>query len=228
VTAAAGALHASRTVRVLPRGRRLVVLAAGDSLVANLAAGLRGALRGRGIVMHADVEPGRGLTTPDWSGFVWSRHAGETAERLEPDIVMVFLGGNEGFPIGSVGCCGTDWVDLLAHEQRAVMRAYARGGVARVYWSTLPAPGPSRPGHRPTWMAENLALHEATGDDDARIFDASELLTPGFGFRRYMMWHGALEKVRADDDIHLSRAGGRIAAEAWLAQLHAERVGVRR
>ena len=105
-----------------------------------------------------------------------------------------------------------------------MMRGYAGDGATRVYWVNLPAPGPTRPGHRPTWTAENQALTAAAADDDARIFDVSALLSPGFEFRRSLVWHGRARKIREDDDIHLTRAGGMIAAEALLEQLRADRV----
>jgi hypothetical protein len=221
VSAEAGGERVTRGLRILPRGKRVTVLAAGDSLVRNLGFGLRREFP-RDTKIHTEVSQGRGVSKTD--GFDWPSEARKTATRYKPDVAIVFLGGNEGFPIGLVGCCEADWIALFAGKQRDVMRGYANGGATRVYWVNLPAPGPSRPGHRPTWTAENQALVTAAAEDDARIFDASALLSPGFTFQRALMWHGRSRKVRDDDDIHLTRAGGLIAAEALLAQLRADRV----
>jgi hypothetical protein len=220
ITAEAGGQRVSRGLRVLPRGKTVMVLAAGDSLVRNLGFGLRRESP-REVAIHTEVSQGRGLTKTD--GFDWPSEARRIAARLEPDIAIVFLGGNEGFPIEKVSCCGADWIDLFADKQRAVMRGYAGDGATRVYWLNLPAPGPTRPGHRPTWAAENRALALAAADDDARVFDASALLSPGWTFRRSLRRHGRTRKIRDADDIHLTRAGGLITAEALLAQLRADR-----
>jgi hypothetical protein len=55
------------------------------------------------------------------------------------------------------------------------------------------------------------------------VFDASALLSPGWTFRRSLRRHGRTRKIRDADDIHLTRAGGLITAEALLAQLRADR-----
>jgi hypothetical protein len=129
ITAEAGGQRVSRGLRVLPRGKTVMVLAAGDSLVRNLGFGLRRESP-REVAIHTEVSQGRGLTKTD--GFDWPSEARRIAARLEPDIAIVFLGGNEGFPIEKVSCCGADWIDLFADKQRAVMRGYAGDGATRV------------------------------------------------------------------------------------------------
>jgi hypothetical protein len=226
VVADAGAERRTGDLVVRPRGDRLVVLATGDSLVQNLAHGLAGRLRlRRDVVLRRNVQMGRGLSKPD--GFDWVADAREAAARWDPDVVVVFLGGNEGYAIEGAQCCGAPWVTRFAERQRAVMRAYSRGGRTRVYWVTLPAPGPTVPARRTVWTAENLALRSAASEDDARVFDAAALLTPGYEWRRRMRWHGRRRVVRERDEVHLSRAGGRVAGWALLRQLRADRVLLR-
>lgn len=210
-TASAGTRQASRVVRLLPRGERLVLLVAGDSLARSVTQGMR-RLRAPGVVVHGDINPGRALTKAD--GFDWLGHAREMIARLRPDVVAVFVGTNDGWPIGSVSCCGSDWVGLLAERQRAVMQAYADAGTARVYWSTLWAPGVER--LEPIWASVNSAVTAAVAPDHARVFDAAALFSPGFVFQPSF--------ARDADGIHLSRAGGLVAADALLAQLRADRI----
>jgi hypothetical protein len=204
-----------------PAKRRLVVLAAGDSLTYNLAYGMRREFPRRRIQVHTDVSQGRGLSKP---GYDWPGHGREVVERVKPDVVFLFLGGNEGFPLGTAECCGQPWIDAYAAKQRELMQAYSRGGQARVYWLNLPAPGPTRPGHRTTWAAENQALISAAANGDATIFDTNALLSPGFRFRRWIRWHGKMRKARDRDDIHLTRSGGMIVAEALLKRLRDDQV----
>ena len=52
----------------------------------------------------------------------------------------MFLGANDGFPMGNARCCGEAWVTEYARRARGMMHAYARGGRARVLWLLLPAP----------------------------------------------------------------------------------------
>src|SRR5690349_15562801 len=68
ITAEAGGQRVSRGLRVLPRGERVMVLAAGDSLVRNLGFGLRRQFP-RATKIHTEVSQGRGLTKTD--GFDW-------------------------------------------------------------------------------------------------------------------------------------------------------------
>ena len=51
----------------------------------------------------------------------------------------MFIGANDGFPMGGIGCCGRPWIAEYARRARAMMRTYARGGRARVIWLLLPA-----------------------------------------------------------------------------------------
>ena len=201
VTATAGTVSVSHALRVRPRARELVVLVAGDSLARNIATAMK-SRRTVGVEVHGDINPGRALTKSD--GFDWLRHAGEA--------------------IGSVSCCASDWVNLLAARQRAVMDGYGSGGAARVYWSTLWAPGPPVASREPVWAAENAALVTAVATDSAQIFDAAALISPGFVFSASMMWQGVATTVRDPDGIHLTRAGGRVVAEALLERLRADRI----
>jgi hypothetical protein len=211
-------------VVLLPAGtahaRRLVVLAAGDSLTYNLSFGIKREFPRGKVVVHTDVSQGRGLSK---EGFDWPAHGREVVARVKPDVVFLFLGGNEGFPLGDAQCCDQPWIDAFAARQRALMQAYAHTG-ARVYWLNLPAPGPTRPGHRITWAAENQALTTAAPAEGVTIFDTNALLSPGFRFRRWIRWHGTMRKARDRDDIHLSRSGGMIVAEALLQQLRRDRL----
>jgi len=221
VTATAGTVSVSHALRVRPRARELVVLVAGDSLARNIASAMK-SRRTLGVEVHGDINPGRALTKPD--GFDWLRHAGEAIARWQPDVVAVFVGANDGWPIGSVSCCASDWVNLLAARQRAVMDGYGSGAAARVYWSTLWAPGPPAASREPVWAAENAALVTAVATDSAQIFDAAALISPGFVFSASLMWHGVATTVRDPDGIHLTRAGGRVVAETFLERLRADRI----
>ena len=221
----AGAERVTRRLRILPHGDRLVVLATGDSLVDNLAHGLAGRLRlRRDVALKRSVHLGAGLSRPD--GFDWLAEAQASVARWQPDVVVVFLGGNEGYDLDGVPCCAANWVERFADRQRALIRAYAGDGRTRVYWTTLPAPSPDSEARRIVWAAENLALEAATAGGEARVFDVKALLTPRYRWRRSMRWNGRRRVVRDPDGVHLNRTGGRVAAWALLKQLREDGVDV--
>ena len=39
-------------------------------------------------------------------GLNWVRHAAAQARNIHPDATVVWIGPNEGFPIGGARCCG--------------------------------------------------------------------------------------------------------------------------
>jgi hypothetical protein len=144
----------------------------------------------------------------------WVAHARRSARRWHPDVVVIFIGGNEGFPFGSVDCCGRPWIAEFARRVRTVMNNFGDDGAAQVYWLSLPAPQPA--GHRRTWKAENVALLRAARGLDpwTQVLDMSAIFTPGFVYRDAMPINGQLTTVREPDGIHLNDAGGALAAQA--------------
>jgi hypothetical protein len=210
----------SRALVVRPRARRLVVLAVGDSLVKPVVTGMRDDLRRRAdVVVRKEVHHGSGLTRDEID---WIPHARKVAARVRPDVVLVFMGAGDGYPIDGVHCCEPPWIKRYVPLQRRMIRAFAQEGRTRVYWSLLPAPAPSRGNLRYAWAALNQAFTLATADDSARLFDTNPMLSPGFEYRRRMRWHGRSWAVRRSDGFHLSLAGGRIVADAFLRQLRAD------
>jgi hypothetical protein len=124
-----------------------------------------------------------------------------------------------------VNCCGGHaWIDAYAARVRADMALYAQRGTAQVYWLTLPAPGLAT--HGPVWITENLGLEQAASGlaPGVRLIDLRPIFTPGFVFRMTMPVRGRPTVVRTPDRIHLSYAGGIVAARAVLAAMRAGRI----
>jgi hypothetical protein len=217
---AAGA-RAQRELVVRPIGRRLSVIAAGDSLMAPVARQFTRRLRGRARVVH-DVHFGTSLSRPYLLD--WPAEAQATARRLRPDVVVLLLGASDGLPFGDVRCCGADWSAQYAVRARSMMRAYLQDGAAQVYWLTLPA---SRDVDRhPALLAVNQGLLLAADGlgPSAHVLDLAGALTPGFVFRGTMRVDGASVRVRADDGLHLTRAGAVVAGHLVLADMRRQAV----
>ncbi len=84
---------------------------------------------------------GTGLTRPEF--FNWQVKAEQHNVELNPEAVVMVLGGNDGWnmtgPDGKRLNWGTQpWIDEYARRVAVVMQSYAAGGVRQVYWSGPP------------------------------------------------------------------------------------------
>jgi hypothetical protein len=208
-------------LRVRPRGRRLRVIAAGDSMVQVLDHILADRLRGAAV--RSDAHVSTGITKP-WM-LNWPAHARRIARSRRPDATVVFLGANDGFALPRPGasddvpCCSQPWIDAYAARAGAMMRALARRGAGRVYWLTLPTPR-SR-AFAAVFRAVNAALRDAARSypHEVRLIDTGRVFTPGGRFRQTIRRGGKTVSVRQADGVHLSPAGDAIAASLVVAAM---------
>ena len=211
---------AERYVYVRPSGR-LRLLATGDSMIQIVDTYLKERLARYRIGVRSDAREGTGLS----KSFLlnWPSHAKKQV-RSRPDVTVVAIGANDGFPFGNVDCCGDKWVYAYAKRVRSMMSAYSRGGRGIVYWLTLPAPKPRQ--WQPIYPAVNRAIKRAAAGfgGRVRVIDIARTFTPGFRFRQYMVWHGHRENVRAPDGVHLSGIGASIAETLVERQLRKDGV----
>jgi lysophospholipase L1-like esterase len=212
----ASALLVRRGVLVARRAGGQRLLATGDSQIQVLDGLLANRLRGNGIKVTSDAHVGTGVTK--LFQLNWLQHALTSARSVRPDITVVFLGANDGYPIGSIPCCGTAWSRGYAGRVVGMMRSYARRGAGRVYWFLLPAP--RRPAYATVFAAVNRALRLAAPRVPAvRLVDLGPALTPGGGFRQTVRYRGRTVNVRQRDGIHLSVGGYQIALDVLLAAM---------
>jgi hypothetical protein len=212
---------AKRGVYVRTRGR-LRLLATGDSMIQIVDTYLKERLAKRGIGVRSDARISTGLSKPFLLN--WPRLAGRQARKLHPDVTVVFIGANDGFPFGNVDCCGGAWVDAYAKRVEAMMRSYTRQNRGLVYWLTLPAPQPAQ--WRPVYPAVNRAIKRAAArvGGSTRVLDIARTFTPGYHFRRSMVWHGHRQTVRQPDGVHLSPNGASITETLIERALRKDRV----
>jgi lysophospholipase L1-like esterase len=208
-------------------GGGLRLLATGDSMIQILDEYLALRVGGRpAATVRSDARIGTGISKLELLD--WIRTAGAQARDFKPDVTVVFLGANDGFPMTTasgrrVECCGGGWVGEYARRVAAMMRAYVRGGRSLVYWLTLPAP---RPGDfARVYRAVNGAIGRAAVrvGERARVIDLVPVFTPGEQFRRTITFRGQTVTARQDDGVHLSNAGASIAATLVLDRLRADR-----
>jgi lysophospholipase L1-like esterase len=214
-----------RTVRVAPRGGRLKVLVTGDSMAQifdhYLADGL-----GSSASVRSEAHISTGLSKP--SMLDWVAHSRSQARRVKPDVTVVFVGANDGFPMttpsgATAPCCGAEWVREYARRAAEMMRAYRRGGTGRIYWLTLPAPrgGSFRTVFGPVNAAIRQAARRTRG---AEVVPIDRIFTPGFVYRDTLMLGGRHVQVRQADGVHLNNAGAQHAAQRTIARMRANRI----
>jgi len=210
-----------------PTSGRLRLLATGDSMIQVIDGLLAGRLRGRRATsVRSDARISTGISKPDMLD--WVRKAAAQARTVHPDVTVVFLGANDGFPMkrpsgARVACCGAGWVAEYARRVEAMMRSYERGGRSLVYWMTLPAPRPGNFAH--VFRAVNRAIRRARVrvGGGARLIDLVPVFTPGGRFRQRVTFRGQTVSARQPDGIHLSLAGASIATTLLIERLRADR-----
>jgi hypothetical protein len=193
-------------------GRKLRVLATGDSLMIRVARHVARLLKSKRVLVQQDIHFGAAISH-DFA-FDWRKGSREAAGSAHPpDVVIVFLGGSEGPPFGAVPCCGQDWIDEYSARVRQIVTTYRRAGAAQVYWLNLPAP--EDPDRLPAFRAANQGLAQTLQGlaPWARVLDEAELLTPGFVYRYSAIINGVETILRQSDGLHLSRAGAIMSAQ---------------
>ena len=97
-----------------------------------------------GRTVRSEAHVSSGITKP--SLLDWVRHAQAQAARFKPDVTVVFLGANDGFPLptpsgASVACCAEAWVAAYARRVEATMLSLLRGGVRVIDLTRVFTPG---------------------------------------------------------------------------------------
>jgi hypothetical protein len=210
-----------RTMVARPRHGRLRILATGDSMIQIVDSFIR-ARAGERAQLRSDARVSTGISKP--SLLDWRAHAREQAARIRPDVTVMFLGANDGFPMAGSDCCGAPWIAEYARRAHQMMRTYARGGRGRVYWLLLPA---ARRGFfREIFPAVNAALRGAAQglEDEVELIELDEVFTPGGRFRKSMRIGGRLVRVRQSDGVHLNTNGAALAARLVVAAIRRDRM----
>jgi hypothetical protein len=223
LTVAAFGFTQRRVLIVRRVSRRLQVLATGDSMIQIIDGDLKRRLARHGpISVRSDAHISSGISKPFM--FNWVAHARASSRSVHPDLTVMFLGANDGFPMGTrsgerAPCCDAAWVREYARRARTMMRSYTRRGSGTVYWLLLPAP--RSPRFQAVFGPVNQALRTAARSfpGAVRLIDLGRTFTPGGRFRARMRWRGKLRTVRQADGVHLSVAGASIATELIIRRM---------
>lgn len=197
----------------LPHRPLKTVLVTGDSMATPLDAEVAKRLAGRdGVKVMREPHLGTGISK---SLLVdWGKLSAQQAAEQKPEVVVVFIGANEGFGMPGPGgktveCCGAAYAAVYANRVRRMMDTYRQKGAARVYWLTLPTPRDQD--RQEIARTVNAAIKVAAEPlrSQVRVYDTVPVFTPGAEYRDAM--GGKI--VRQADGIHLNSAGAKIAAD---------------
>ena len=191
------------------------VLLTGDSMMQTLDLLLRD-----GIEPDADVESdvlvGTGISKIDSD---WIKIARGQRREFKPKGTVVFLGTNDGIDMKTpegveVACCDQPWINEYARRVEKMMRAYRR----TVLYLTLPTVRDPR--RQFSIGPVNTAIKIAASRvPKAHVLDLVPIFTPGNVYRDSMPYRGREVEVRADDGVHLSVKGSKIAARIVIREL---------
>lgn len=220
----AGALTSRTRAAARPpftRLHRLRLLATGDSMIQIIDGYLAQRVgRRRGATVRSDAHIGTAVSKP--AQLDWVRKARGQSSGFKPDVTVMFLGANDGFPLAGTPCCDEPWVAAYTTRVEAMMRSYLRGGRSYVYWLTLPAP--RRAEFVRIYSSVNVAVKRAARrvGGGVRVIDIARVFTPGGRFRQRITFRGRSINARQPDGVHLSTAGASVAATLVVDRLRAD------
>ncbi len=202
----------------------LRVLVTGDSLSTYVGQQLTSLTDDAGLVTVSLVDRnGTGLTNPSF--FNWQKAARTDMAKRDPDVVIMIIGGNDGWPMdtpaGRRVQVGTDqWVEEYARRTAAVMRTFQDGG-REVYWSGPPTARAAKWDtlYRKINRADAAAAAALPG---ATYVDLYEGTAVEGDYAEYVPDGGKQVKARQPDGIHWTFTGAKLPARLLIEQLEAD------
>jgi uncharacterized protein len=212
------------TLRTPTKAHPLRVLVTGDSLATYVGMQLTNITNEAGLVEVSLVDRnGTGLTNP--SLFNWQKAARTDVTRQHPDVVIMVIGGNDGWPMDTPGDdrvqVGSDaWVDEYARRAAAVMRTFEDGGRA-VYWSGPPTARANDWDalYRKINRADRAAAAAIPGAQYVDLYSGTAV---NGAYADYVVDGGKKVRARQADGVHWSFNGAHLPARLLLQQLEAD------
>lgn len=208
LTLAPASVRASRTPLVLSP-RRCRVLEIGDSLGNDLGWGLLRQLSGYPWLTLVQKDKSSSGLSNAWF-YNWPAHLATFLHQYHPNVLIVFLGGNDqqGFySHGVYESVGTaPWRATYLHDVRQIVDV-ARDAGAQVLWVGLPVMQPPFYSQGAA-MLDSLYVRAIADTPGAAYLPTWHLFaTPTGAFMTSARVNGVLEDLRAGDDIHFSEVG---------------------
>lgn len=199
---------------------RCKIMMMGDSLMEDLGPRTHRLMRHRkGLRFILSAKYSTGLCRPDF--FDWPGHMRDAIEEHKPDILVVFIGANDGQPIKHNGSFtptgGQVWRDTYAMKMQEIVDLAQNNG-AKVIWVGLPAIG----GRYSRLLAEtSKAQEEYCTRTGIPFIDTKLTLSDENGdflaFRKEK--DGKIVRLRRADKTHLTPEGNRVVIDQLMPVL---------
>lgn len=216
------ALVLGSLVGLRPRSGRadaVRVLLVGDSLIyAGFGPVLHTVLEQQhGCVVERHGKVASGLARPDF--YDWFEVGPTTHAAFAPDLVVAMFGGNDRQALYMPGRRGPRWIDYESPkwegEYRRRINAFAdlmAPAHERLVWVGMPQMR-SRTLRAHVAYVNRLVRTELSVRTNARFVDIWTVLAEDGKFTEHLEIDGQLERVRMNDGVHITRAGGRVLTE---------------
>ncbi len=186
---------------------RCRILMVGDSLMEDLGPVTHRAMRQRkGLEFIVSAKFSTGLCRPDY--FNWPEHLTEVVEHYHPDIVIFFLGANDGTPVRvgkrAVPTGGEAWQAAYGDKMAEVINIARQSG-ADVIWVELPAMGGK---YSKVLRETQIAQCSYCENNGIPILHSDLAFSGEWGiFEPYGDFNGSRTRLRRQDLVHLTKEG---------------------
>ena len=171
--------------------------------------------------VRVEARNGTGLTQPNV--FDWSDEAVAETANHAPDVVVMVLGANDGWPLAGAGVGSSRWVAEYSRRVAAVARDFLAGDPQRrVYWVGPPVPRSAPWIH--IFDRINAAVRDAVPNvPGLRYVDVAGPTSENGRYTDYLTdADGRRVLARQHDGIHFSWPGSVFPARIVLAALRRE------
>lgn len=206
----------------LPAPHKLLVV--GDSLAIGLSLSLRRSVASLdGLQLIEEGKVSSGLANPKY--YNWGKALRVFLDKYKPDIVVIMMGANDAKYINlneknhPAGSANKTWAEVFTIRVGHFLEALQERDI-RNYWVGLPIMGD--PAYARQAEVMNDILKTQCGRFSASTFlDTWSLLADAGGHYSTFLPNdkGVKIKVRANDKVHFTVAGGDILAQSFLAAM---------
>lgn len=186
------------------------ILTVGDSLMSEVAAGLRYGLS-KDIKLKDIHKSSTGLTNADY--YDWPSVASAAARKYPSDLIIIHMGGNDGqdMKIGKrfVHVGDSEWQDTYYVRAMTLIKEIKKASPqSRIVWLGLPAMRDAKFAKKQD-IIRSLQMKAAL-DSDIEYIDGKKGL--GETYSKEGTYEGKRVVLRRTDGIHYSREGGEVLA----------------
>ncbi|EHJ47015.1 protein of unknown function DUF459 [Solidesulfovibrio carbinoliphilus subsp. oakridgensis] len=200
------------------------VLVVGDSLAIGLSLSLRRSLAEfESMELIEEGKVSSGLANPKY--YDWGKALRVFLDKYKPDIVVIMMGANDAKYINvnekprPAGSPNKTWPEVFAMRVENFLAALQEKNI-RNYWIGLPIMGDA-PYARQAEIMNDIVKAECDKFGSSRFLETWNLLADAQGGYSTFLPNekGVKIKVRANDKVHFTVAGGDILAQSFLAAM---------